>query len=92
VPELAKTETTDYLGDARLEQILEARRLLHDLSNVLTGLLITAGLLRNFVPLAGHGGRYASDLEGSAERAAELVVEVRGKIHRLQTLNGPPAS
>jgi hypothetical protein len=90
VPILTNAEGTNG-GNARLEQILEVRRLLHDLSNVLTGLLITAGLLRNFVPLAGNGGRYASDLEGSAERAAELVGEVRGKIHRLQVLNGPAA-
>lgn len=75
-------------GSARLEHILEVRQLLHDLSNVLTGLSITAGLLRNFVPLTGNGGRYASDIEGSAERAAELVCEVRGKVHRLQALNG----
>ncbi len=75
-------------GAARLGHILEARRLLHDLSNVLTGLLITAGLLKNFVPLTGNGGRYASDIEGSAERAAELVCQVRGKVHLLQALNG----
>lgn len=78
------------MGNAQLEQILEARRLLHDLSNVLTGLLITAGLLKNFVPLSGNGGRYASDVEASAERAAALVGEVRGRVHRLQELTGMP--
>ncbi len=66
--------------------ILGIRRLLHDLSNVLTGLLITAGLLKNFVPLTGSGGRYASDIEASAERAAGLVAETRTEIHRLQAL------
>jgi hypothetical protein len=87
VPISTNSEWTEA-GSARLEHILEVRRLLHDLSNVLTGLLITAGLLKNFVPLTGNGGRYASDIEGSAERAAELVCEVCGKVHRLQALNG----
>ncbi|WP_041855809.1 hypothetical protein [Candidatus Korobacter versatilis] len=66
--------------------IMGIRRRLHDLSNVLTGLLITAGLLKNFVPLTGNGGRYADDLEASAERAAVLVNEVREDVHRLQAL------
>jgi signal transduction histidine kinase len=73
-------------ADAAVEQILAIRRQLHDLSNVLTGLLITAGLLRSFVPLTGNGGRYASDMEESAERAAALVSEVRTGVHRLQSL------
>ena len=67
-----------------VEDVLEIRRLLHDLGNVLTGLLITAGLLKNFVPLTGHGGRYASDIEFSAERSAALVTEVRTRVHRVQ--------
>jgi len=65
-------------------RILGIRRLLHDLSNVLTGLLITAGLLKNFVPLTGNGGRYADEMEASAERAAALVGKVREEVHRLQ--------
>jgi hypothetical protein len=66
------------------DPILEIRRQLHDLSNVLTGLLITAGLLKNLLPPTESGGRYANDMEDSAERAAELVAEVRLGIHRLQ--------
>jgi glutamine synthetase type III len=69
-----------------MAEILRVRRMLHELSNVLTGVLITAGLLKNFVPLSGNGGRYAGDLELSAERAAGLVSEVRASIHALQAL------
>lgn len=69
-----------------LEQILETRALLHELSNVLTGVLVTAGLLKNFVPLSGSGERYASDLEQSGDRSARLVEQIRTKIHRLQEL------
>ncbi len=65
------------------------RRQLHDLSNTLTGLLITAGLLKHFVPLTGHGGRYASEIEGSAERAAQLTGEIREAVHRLQAVLAP---
>jgi hypothetical protein len=72
--------------NANVVQIVEIRRLLHDLSNVLTGLLITAGLLRHFVPLTGNGGRYACDIEGSAERASDLVSQVRVGVHRLQAI------
>jgi hypothetical protein len=73
-------------SEAQVVEILRVRRMLHELSNVLTGVLITAGLLKNFVPLTGNGGRYASDLEASAERAAGLVTEVRACIHGLQAL------
>jgi hypothetical protein len=78
VPSQAKSEPQPG------EQILEIRRLLHDASNVLTGLLITAGLLRHLVPLPATGERYASELESSAERAVELFSDVRSRIHRLQ--------
>jgi hypothetical protein len=78
------------LGQQRKE-ILEIRRVLHDLSNVMTGLLITAGLLRAFVPLVGNGGRYASDVEVSAERAAEMLCAVRAGVHRLQDMVGGAA-
>lgn len=73
-------------ASAQVQQVLNIRRMLHDLSNVLTGVLITAGLLKSFVPLSGNGERYASDIEKSAERAAELVSEVRGSIHQLQAM------
>jgi hypothetical protein len=81
------TSTSQSNSEAQLAQILRVRRMLHELSNVLTGVLITAGLLKNFVPLTGNGGRYAGDLELSAERAAGLVTEVRASIHELQALN-----
>ena len=71
-------------GDGSNASIMGIRHLLHDLSNILTGLLITAGLLKHFVPLTGNGGRYAGDIEGSAERAAALVTEIRQEVHRLQ--------
>lgn len=74
---------------AQLQRVLDIRRMLHDLSNVLTGLLITAGLLKSFVPLSGNGERYAGDIESSAERAAELVSEVRGAVHQLQAMVQP---
>lgn len=69
-----------------LAAVMGIRRQLHDLSNVLTGLLITAGLLKHFVPLTGNGGRYADDIEASAERSAALVSDVREGIHRIQAL------
>jgi hypothetical protein len=80
VPITTKSIATE---EAQLAEILEIRRLLHDLSNILTG-LITAGLLKHFVPLTGNGGRYASDLESSADRVATVVSEVRTGVHRLQ--------
>lgn len=80
---MAKSAT---LSDSCGAQILEIRRQLHDLSNVVTGLLITAGLLRHFVPLTGNGGRYASDIESSGERAAALLAEVQAGIHQLQAV------
>jgi hypothetical protein len=73
-------------GERANWRILEIRRQLHDLSNVLTGVLITAGLLKSFVPLTGSGERYASDLEEGAERAAALVSEVRLGVRGLQAL------
>ena len=76
-------------SQAQIATILQVRRMLHELSNVLTGVLITAGLLKNFVPLSGNGGRYAGDLELSAERAAALVNDVRTNIHALQALAEP---
>jgi len=66
--------------------VMGIRRQLHDLSNILTGLLITAGLLKHFVPLTGNGGRYADDLEEGSERAAGLVDDIRREIHRLEAL------
>lgn len=76
-------------ASAPLSEILTVRRELHDLSNVLTGLLITAGLLKNFVPLPGNGARYASDIEGSAQRAASLADQIRERIHWLQGAIAP---
>ena len=68
-----------------LEQIRTIRRLLHELNNVLTGELISAGLLRSLVPLTPPGGRYASDIEASLERARELVGGLHRAVQRLES-------
>lgn len=73
-------------------QVIQIRELLHELSNVLTGVLITAGLLKQYEPLSLRGERYASDLESGAHQGADLVVEVRNCVHGLQSLLTPPES
>ncbi|HEX6879007.1 MAG TPA: hypothetical protein VF135_01470 [Terriglobales bacterium] len=52
------------------------RVILHDLSNLLTGMLISGGLLRQ--RLRGDSReRYADDICEGGERAAELIREAR---------------
>lgn len=58
----------------------ELRRVLHDLSNTLTGLLMNAGLLG--VALRGNERlrRYADEITGSGERGAALVRHARSML------------
>lgn len=52
------------------------RSILHDLSNVMTGVLMSGGLLR--LALRGDGREHhAADLCESGERGAALVLEAR---------------
>ncbi len=67
-----------------LEEVMEIRRLLHELNNVLTGLLITSGLLKSAVPLVRSSERYLRDVEQCSERAGQLVRQVREHVQRVQ--------
>lgn len=61
------------LNDA---QCLELRKLLHELSNVTTGMLISAGLLERL--LTGDARhRYCEQINQAGERTAVLVREAR---------------
>lgn len=54
----------------------QLRHLLHELSNLLTGVLVTGGLLR--IALKGdRRERYAADVCEGGERGAALVREAR---------------
>ena len=59
---------------------LELRKLMHELSNVTTGMLMAAGLLRQ--TLAGDArGRYCEQITEAGERTASLVREMRTLLH-----------
>ena len=60
------------------EAVLQIRHRLHELNNLLTGILLSAGLLR---PASGSTrmiGRHIDEIERTAEQAACLVNEIRG--------------
>lgn len=75
-PECAELES--------LKEVMEVRRLLHELNNVLTGLMISSGLLKGATELDGKSERYLRDIERCSERAGGVVQEVRKHVHRLQ--------
>ncbi len=61
-------------------QCLELRKLIHELSNSTTGMLISSGLLAQL--LAGdERRRYCEQINEAGERTASLVREVRALLH-----------
>jgi len=58
------------------EQYLRLRKIMHELSNVATGLLISAGLMAQSSP-PSELRRYCEQISEAAERGAELVRESR---------------
>lgn len=59
---------------------LELRKLIHELSNVTTGLLISSGLLTKL--LAGDQRcRYSEQINQAGERTATLVRQARALLH-----------
>jgi signal transduction histidine kinase len=62
------------------ERCLALRKLAHELSNVTTGMLMAAGLLRQL--LAGdERRRYCEQINEAGERTAALVREVHALLH-----------
>lgn len=62
-------------------QYLELRRLLHELSNVTTGMLMSAGLLEQL--LAGDvRRRYCAQINEAGERTADLVRDARALLQQ----------
>lgn len=59
--------------------VLTMRHDLHELANVFTGVMIAAGLLKQFLE-AGSLQRYASNICESSERGSELVREIRRQL------------
>ena len=61
-------------------QCLELRKLIHELNNTTTGILISSGLLTQL--LAGDQRcRYSEQINQAGERTATLVREVRALLH-----------
>jgi signal transduction histidine kinase len=61
-------------------QCLELRKLMHELSNVTTGMLISAGLLTRL--LAGdERSRYCERINEAGERTAVLIRQARALLH-----------
>ena len=59
---------------------LELRKLVHELNNVTTGILISAGLLTQL--LAGDARRrYSEQINQAGERTATLLREARALLH-----------
>jgi signal transduction histidine kinase len=68
---------------------LELRKLTHELSNVTTGLLISAGLLRQLL-VGDERHRYCEQINEAGERTAALVREVRALLHPEEQLKLRP--
>src|SRR3954466_785564 len=64
-------------SEIRRAQSQEMQRVLHDLSNTLTGLLMNAGLLSLALRSNERLRRYADDIHESATRSADLLRQVR---------------
>lgn len=64
-------------SEIRQAQSQELHRVLHDLSNTLTGLLMNAGLLSLALRSNERLRRYADDIHESATHSADLLRRVR---------------
>ena len=64
-------------SEIRQAQSQEMERVLHDLSNTLTGLLMNAGLLSLALRSNERLRRYADDIHESATASADLLRRVR---------------
>lgn len=63
----------------------EMQRVLHDLSNTLTGLLMNAGLLSLALRSNAHLRRYADDIHESATHGADLLRQAQLMIESGET-------
>jgi hypothetical protein len=86
IPELARGlhyQRMKHEGDSMTQSEikhayeLEMQRVLHDLSNTLTGLLMNAGLLSLALRSNERLRRYADDIHESATASADLLQRVR---------------
>lgn len=66
------------LNDAKLSDVTakELRRLMHDMSSVFTGILVSGGLL-NLAVTEGKQKRYSANICEEAERGAALLRQAR---------------
>ena len=60
-------------------RVLAIRQSLHELANILTGVLIAGGLLAQFLE-SGSLQQYASNVCESGERGSALVREIRSQL------------
>lgn len=62
------------------ERCLQLRRILHELSNLTTGVLISTGLLTQFLR-GDERQRYVENIADAGERSAALLREARALLH-----------
>jgi signal transduction histidine kinase len=60
---------------------LELRRIVHELSNVTTGVLISAGLLSELLQQDDPRHRYSEEIREAGERSAALLREARALLY-----------
>jgi len=85
-PEMNTTEAAGSpvmvsLGSITMDapRVLAIRQSLHELANILTGVLIAGGLLAQFLE-SGSLQQYASNVCESGERGSALVREIRSQL------------
>ena len=74
--------------DLNAARCLELRRLMHELSNITTGILISSGLLAQL--LSGDDRcRYCQQINEAGERTATLIRRARSLLHLEEEVGAP---